>query len=300
MKQNISIILLFFVALSSAQQEAQYTQYMYNMNVVNPAYVTNDPGILYLGSLYRTQWTGIEGAPRTANVFANLPLNEKTELSLNYINDQIGDVLTENTFGVNYAYIIQLNRDAKLSMGLKAGISDLAFDFSRTNVNQDPSFQNSNRTLINLGAGAFLFSDNYYIGLSAPNFLPADINSNNENLYERKTQFYLMSGYIFEMNRDLKLKPSFVVKQALGSPLSFDLSMNALVYDTFEAGISYRYQESLSFLAAVDIAYNLRIGYAYDYNTNKLNDFNNGSHEIILLYNFEFLRSKKYTSPRFY
>ncbi|MEB8328537.1 type IX secretion system membrane protein PorP/SprF [Flavobacteriaceae bacterium KMM 6897] len=300
MKQNISIILLFFVVLCSAQQEAQYTQYMYNMNVVNPAYVTNNPGILYLGSLYRTQWTGIEGAPKTANVFANLPLSQKTELSLNYVNDQIGDVLTENTFGINYAYIIQLTRNTKLSMGVKAGISDLAFDFSRTNVNQDPSFQNNNRTLINVGAGAFLFSDNYYVGLSSPNFMPADINANNENLYERKTQFYLLAGYIYEINRDLKLKPSTVIKQAMGAPVSFDLSVNALVYDKFEAGISYRYQESIAFLAAVDVAYNVRIGYAYDYNTNKLNDFNNGSHEIILLYNLDFLRAKKYTSPRFY
>ncbi|MEE9362542.1 MAG: type IX secretion system membrane protein PorP/SprF [Cellulophaga sp.] len=300
MKRYIYILILFSFAIGEAQQEAQYSQYMYNMNIINPAYVINKPGIVYLGGLYRTQWMGIDGAPETGNIFANIPLNEKTELSFNYVNDQIGKVIKENAFSVDYAYILKLNEKMKLSLGLKAGISNLAFDFSRSNVQKDPSFQNTTNLKMNLGAGAFLFADSFYVGLSSPNFFPSDIDVNTENLYEHKTQLYAVAGYIYTLNESIKLKPSMVAKLTSGAPLSFDISANALFYDKFEIGVSYRYQDAMAFLAAVDIAYNLRIGYAYDYNTSKLNDFNSGTHEIILLYNLDFLKSKKYISPRFY
>ncbi|MEH6680693.1 MAG: type IX secretion system membrane protein PorP/SprF [Sediminicola sp.] len=300
MKSYLYILILLTVYSALGQQEAQYSQYMYNMNIVNPAYVTNTPGIIYFGSLYRTQWTGLEGGPKTGNVFVKVPTNQRTEVSFNYVNDRIGDVLEENSFNMDYAYILQLSANVKLSLGLKAGLSNLAFDFSRTNVNQDPSFQNSNSTLFNMGAGAFLFTDRFYVGISSPNFMPADIDSADENLYEHSTQMYAMAGYVYDLGPSVKLKPSTVLKQSIGAPLTFDVSLNALFYDRFEIGASYRYQDAMAFLAAVDVAHNLRIGYAYDHTTSKLNDFNNGTHEIILLYNFDFLKPKKYTSPRFF
>lgn len=301
MNKIVFILLLFLSCLKSfGQQEAQYSQYMYNMNMVNPAYVVNEPGTLYLGSLYRMQWAGIEGAPRTANVFANMSLSDKTELSFNYTNDQIGDVLQENTFNVDFAYILNLSRYTRLSFGMKAGVSNLAFDFSGTNVGADPSFLNTTNTLMNIGAGLFLYSDNFYVGLSSPNVLPTDLNVNSQDLYETETQMFAMAGYIIDVNRGLRLKPSAVVKQSIGAPLSFDVSMNALFNEKFEFGLSYRYQDAVSALAAINLAYNFKIGYAYDYSTSKLNSFNSGSHEIILLYNFDFLRSKKYFSPRFF
>ena len=300
MGRYVCIVILLIFCQTYGQQEAQYSQYMYNMNIINPAYVTNEPGIIYLGSLYRTQWTGIDGAPKTGNLFANVPLNDRMEMSLNYVNDRIGDVLQENAFSIDYAYILQLSKNTKLSFGLKAGFSNLDFDFSRTNVNQDPSFQNSNNMLLDIGAGAFLFTDNFYVGLSSPNFLPSDLDVNNADLYENKTQLYATAGYVYDASRNIKLKPSTVIKQSFGAPLTFDVSLNTLFYGKFEIGVSYRYQDALAFLAAVDIAYNFRIGYAYDYNTSKLNDFNSGTHEIILLYNLDLLKSKKYTSPRFF
>jgi type IX secretion system PorP/SprF family membrane protein len=300
MKQYLYILILLIFYTTFGQQEAQYSQYMYNMNIVNPGYVANTPGIVYLGSLYRTQWTGLDGAPKTGNVFAKIPINLRTELSFNYVNDRIGDVLQENSFNVDYAHILQLSATTKLSLGLKAGLDNLAFNFTRTNVNQDPSFQNSNSTLFNMGAGAFLFTDRFYAGLSSPNFIPSDIDNNSGDLYEHRTQLYAMAGYVYDLGSSVKLKPSTVIKQSFGAPLTFDVSLNALFYDKFEVGASYRYQDAMAFLAAVDIAHNLRIGYAYDYTTSKLNDFNNGTHEIILLYNFDFLTPKKYTSPRFF
>tara|TARA_R110000868_G_scaffold79232_5_gene225520 strand:- start:2948 stop:3850 length:903 start_codon:yes stop_codon:yes gene_type:complete len=300
MKKILYILLLFIFTNVIAQQQPQYSQYMYNMNVVNPAYVINEPGIIYVGALYRQQWNGIEGGPKTANLFANIPTNDHIEFSFNYINDQIGEVQNENIFNVDFAYILPIARRTKMAFGVKAGISNLALDFSQSNVSSDPSFQNQNSTFFNAGAGLFVFNEKFYVGFSAPNLFPADLNEDNQNVYEQKTHFYGMAGYVFDVNPNLKLKPSTMIKQSIGAPLTFDASLNARFYDKFEIGTSYRFQENMAFMAAVNVSYNFRIGYAYDYNASKLRDFDNGSHEIILLYNFGLIKSKKYISPRFY
>lgn len=272
------------------------------MSTVNPAYMINEPGLIEVGSLYRTQWVGIKGAPKTANVFAHIPLNDRIELSVNYLNDQIGDVISENVFNVDFAYKIKLKEDLNLSFGIKAGVDNIKFDFSETNVSSDPLFANTKNTVLNIGAGVFLFKSNYYVGLSAPNLLPSDISTNeNGSLYENKQHLFLIGGYVFDLNENFKLKPSVVVKEVFGAPLSFDVSANVLYANRFELGLAYRYQDAVSALAGFKITPNLRLGYAYDYNTSPLNDFNNGSHEFILGYTFDLLNlSKNYSSPRFY
>jgi type IX secretion system PorP/SprF family membrane protein len=118
MKFKIFILAAFCSLSTFAQQEPQYTQYMYNQGVVNPAYMINEPGLIRVGSLYRSQWVGLDGAPKTANVFANIPLNERVEIGVNYVNDQIGDVLTTNNFNVNFAYRINVAENTNLSFGL--------------------------------------------------------------------------------------------------------------------------------------------------------------------------------------
>jgi len=294
----IIVMLVFYNAYS--QQESQYSQYMYNMNIINPAYVINNPGGFYAGSLYRTQWTGVRGAPKTANVFANIPLSNKIEISLNYVNEEIGNVLNENSFNADFAYILQLPRGTQLAFGIKAGINNLEYNFSNTNVTTDPDFQNRSQMDLTIGTGFFLFRDNFYVGVSAPNFLPTTLVEDTEGLYEKKLQLYLTTGYVYDLNMDIKLKPSAVLRQSFNFPLSFDVSLNAMFNEKFEFGASYRNQDAIAFLAAINLTDNFRIGYAYDYTTNRLSDFSNGSHEIILLYNFRVTRSKKYTSPRFY
>ncbi|WP_203292483.1 PorP/SprF family type IX secretion system membrane protein [Luteirhabdus pelagi] len=302
MKTRILALLMLCGLTTMAQQEPQYTQFMYNMSIVNPAYMINEPGIIEVGTLYRSQWVGIEGAPRTANVFAHIPLNERIELSVNYLNDQIGDVISENVFNVDFAYKIKLNETLNLSFGIKAGVDNLNFDFSETNVASDPLFANTQKTVLRIGTGAYLFKSNYYIGLSAPTLLPNDISSDaNGALYENKPHLFLIGGYIFDLNEKLKLKPAAVVKEVFGAPLSFDISMNMLYANRFEFGVAYRYQDAVSALAGFQLTPNLRIGYAYDYNISPLNDFNDGSHEFILGYTFDLLGlSKNYSSPRFY
>ncbi|MCG2460210.1 type IX secretion system membrane protein PorP/SprF [Flavobacteriaceae bacterium F89] len=301
MGKYFCIFFFFIVYRSMGQQEAQYTQFMYNMSIINPAYVVDDPGSLHMGALYRTQWTGVEGAPRTANVFARMPLNEQNEVGINFVNDNIGKVLKENKFSADFAHILSLSRTLKLSLGIKAGVNNLAFDFSNTNVSTDPTFSNTNSTFLTIGAGAFLYSDSFYIGFSSPNFLPKDLDVNKESLYEKSMALYLTGGYVFEVNDYMNLKPSMVIMQEFGAPLSFDVAINAGLYDKFEIGTSYRYQDAVSILAAFSVTKSFKIGYAYDYNIgNELSEFSNGSHEIILLYNLDFLKSRRYTSPRFF
>lgn len=303
MRIKIFIVLIICSLSAYAQQEPQYTQYMYNMSMVNPGYMINETGIVQVGSLYRTQWVGIDGAPKTANVFANIPLNEKVELSVNYLNDNIGGNIntSENVFNVNAAYKITLNNDLNISFGLKAGFDHLNFSASGSNVNNDPLFQNEKKTVLNIGAGVFLFKQHYYVGLSSPNLIPSDLDVNSSIVYKDKAHVFLIGGYVFDVNNDLKLKPSTVVKYVGGSPLSFDVSTNALYKERFELGVSYRYQDAISGLAGINVTPNLKIGYAYDFNTSSLKTYNNGSHEFILLYKFDVLGlSKKYSSPRFY
>ena len=159
-----------------AQQEPHYTQYMHNMNVVNPGYMINEPGLVQVGGLYRTQWVGIDGAPKTANVFANIPLTDKIELGVNFIRDEIGGNinLNETILNIDAAYKITLNNDLNVSFGMKFGMDNLKLDFSDSNVNTDPLFQNDKKTVLNIGAGVFVFKPNYYIGLSVPNLIPSD------------------------------------------------------------------------------------------------------------------------------
>lgn len=304
MKRTLYILFLFCFVSVCAQQEPHYTQYMYNMNIVNPAYMINTPGLIEVGGLYRTQWVGIEGAPKTGNIFANIPLNDKIEFSLNFLNDEIGENIkqTENVFNIDAAYKIKLTESLNMSFGMKVGFDHLSTNTFQSNVNDDLFIQqNENQTILNIGAGVFLFQENYYVGLSSPNLLPNRLDVNDELSYKNDLHLFLIGGYVFDITDNLKFKPSTVIKQVVGSPLSFDLSANALFMDKFELGMSYRYQDAVSAMAGIEVFQGLRFGYAYDFSTNELNDFNSGSHEIILTYRFDILGlSKTYASPRFY
>ena len=303
-KFKIIAIVLFFNVTIFAQQEPHYTQYMYNMSIVNPAYMTNELNVYQVGSLYRSQWVGIEGAPKTANVFAHIPVTNDIEFSLNFVNDKIGSNVNVNSTNINIdlAYKINVNETTNLSFGLKSGISNFVLDASNSNVASDPLFSNTNKMNFIVGTGVFLFADNYYVGLSVPNVIPNSVKvESGGSIYKATPHMYLTSGYVFDVSDYIKLKPSIMLKEVIGVPLSIDVSLNALYDNRFELGFSYRYDESFSGLLAINVTPSLRVGYAYDYNQNDLKNYNTGSHEFILLYKFDFLNwSKKYNSPRFY
>jgi type IX secretion system PorP/SprF family membrane protein len=273
------------------------------MSVVNPAYVIDESDVIEIGSLYRSQWIGLSGAPKTANLFAHIPISNSLEFSVNYMNDRIGSAINihQNLVNIDAAYKMELSGTTKLSFGIKGELNNMNFDFSNSET-IDPALEAVNKTIYNMGAGFFVYNQNYYVGLSSPNIISHNIVINNMYDYRKSPHFFLIGGYVFDIGYDFLLKPSFVIKEVQGAPLSFDLSLNTLYNDRFELGASYRSQDAYSGLLGVHATENIKIGYSYDYNTSDLGRFNTGSHEFILLYRFDaFLKiRKKYASPRFY
>lgn len=312
MKKLILFVFFFLSILkASAQQDPHFTQYMYNMSVINPAYATDTPAILNLGSLYRYQWAGVKGAPKTLTLFAHTPINDKIETGLSLISDDIGDgAKKETNLFADFAYILQLNETQKLSFGLKAGFSTISTNFNGFQLNSgdvttDLAFaENTNQTMPNIGAGAYYFTDNYYIGLSVPNILGAEhVGSSKGQINSfgtHKVHGYLTGGYVFDINEAFKLKPAAMAIFVEGAPVSVDLTANVLYNEKFELGASYRFGDAVSVLMNVSVTPNFRIGYSYDYTISNLSQFSSGSHEIVLLYNLDLLGKGYNKSPRFF
>ena len=282
----VSIMVYFVCFMAVGQKEPQYTQYMYNIGSFNPAYVgtVETPEI---SGLYRAQWIDIPGAPRTFRFGVNVPFaNEKNGLGFNVVSDQLGPS-TQTYVDVAYSYQVSVSDNTKLSFGLDVGGSFLNVDFSKG------SFEIENEPLLNtetvnkfyptIGAGTFLYSDDWYVGLSIPNFLTNGIYGDEVAvLVEDKVQFNFIGGYVFDLSEALKFKPAFMLNYLQGSPVNMNLSTNFLINDVVTLGASYRVDNALSGLAGFQVSSGMFVGYSYDYNTNGLGEFNNGSHEIIL------------------
>jgi len=301
MKKRILLFALLLTAvLSYSQQDAQFTQYMYNTININPAYA-GSRGALSIFGLYRTQWVGIEGAPVTSTASLNTPLNEsRLGLGISLINDKIGPT-TENTISADLSYTIDTSNDWKLSFGLK-GTANL-FDLDATKLNNvvpDPSLQNYSTFSPNIGAGVYWHSDYAYIGLSIPNFLETQrYDDNDVKIYKEKINYYLIAGYVFDLNDTVKFKPAVLTKMVEGAPLQVDVSGNFMFFDKLMMGVSYRWSAALSAMVGFQVSDGLYIGYGYDRETTNLNNYNSGSHEIFLRYEL-FKNNDRITSPRFF
>ena len=280
-------VMFFSVGMIFAQKEPQYTQYMYNIGSFNPAYVgtVETPDIT---GLYRVQWSGIPGAPKTLRFGVNLPLaNEKNGLGFNVVSDQLGPT-TQTYIDFAYSFQVKLSEDTKLSFGVDAGGSLLDVDYTKGD------FENPNEPLLNnadtfnkfyptVGAGMFMYQENWYLGLSVPNFLTSGIYADEvANIVEDKMQFNFIGGYVFDFSEGLKFKPAFLMNYLKGLPLNLNLSTNFLISDVVTLGASYRLDNALSGLAGLQVSNSLFLGYSYDYNTNGLGEYSQGSHEVIL------------------
>ena len=282
----VSILAYFISFMAVGQKEPQYTQYMYNIGSFNPAYAgtVETPEII---GLYRAQWIEIPGAPRTFRFGVNVPFaNEKNGLGFNVVSDQLGPS-TQTYVDVAYSYQVSVSDNTKLSFGLDVGGSFLNVDFSKG------SFEIENEPLLNtetvnkfyptIGAGTFLYADDWYVGLSIPNFLTNGIYGDEVAvLVEDKVQFNFIGGYVFDLSETLKFKPAFMLNYLQGSPVNMNLSTNFLINDVFTAGVSYRVDNAFSALAGFQVSSDMFLGYSYDYTTNALSNYNSGSHEIIL------------------
>ncbi|MFN3969672.1 type IX secretion system membrane protein PorP/SprF [Flavobacterium sp.] len=295
-----------------AQQDPQFTHYMYNMSVINPAYATENKDVINMGGIYRAQWVGIEGAPTTQSFFAHKPLSRKVEMGISIVHDEIGDVVEESNIYADFAYVLSLSEKTRLSFGVKAGVTLFSTNFNGfqyTSPLLDPAFENNiSQTFPNVGAGTYLFGDNYYLGFSTPNLLTTKHLENTNGIVTTGVEaihYFLTGGYVFTLNGNdnLKIKPAFMAKGVQGAPVALDLTTNVLINNKFEAGLGYRLDDSVSGLASFYVTPRLRIGYSYDYTLTNLRKFNTGSHEVFVLFDLDLgrLSGKGYDkSPRFF
>jgi len=302
MKTRILLFALMFTGvLSYAQQDAQFTQYMYNTININPAYA-GSRGALSMFALHRTQWVGLDGAPVTNTVSINTPLNASNlGLGVSLVNDKIGPT-TENAISADLSYSIQTSETWKLSFGIKATANLFDLDASKLNPVDatDPSLQNYSKFSPNIGAGAYWHSDKAYVGLSVPNFIQTNrYNDNEVAIFKERISYYLIAGYVFDFSNTVKFKPALLTKMIEGAPLQVDASANFMFYDKFMLGLSYRWSASVSAMAGFQVTDGLYIGYGYDKETTNLDNYNSGSHEIFLRYEL-FNNIKKITTPRFF
>lgn len=300
--KKIILLFLFFSVVCSAQQDAQYTQYMYNTIAVNPAYA-GSRGVLSVFGLYRTQWIGLDGAPKTSTISINTPLNDSNlGLGVSLVNDKIGPT-NENTLSADLSYTVPTSDTFKLSFGIKATANLFNVDINKLSFEDqdDPQFQDlRNKFTPNIGAGVYWHSDRAYLGLSVPNFIETNRYDDNDTaIFKDKINYYLMAGYVFDLNYYLKFKPAVLTKMVQGAPLQVDVSGNFMFNDKFTLGLAYRWSASVSAMAGFQVSEGLYIGYGYDHETTRLRRFNSGSHEVFLRFEF-FNNYNKIISPRFF
>jgi len=303
----MALLLSCFAVEMRAQQDPQYTQYMYNMNIVNPAYA-GSRGTLSIGLLGRTQWVGISDAPKTATLSIHAPVGKNLAAGFSAIADSYGPVNEQNIYA-DLSYTITTSEEGRFAFGLKGGIT--LFDVGllsdiippQTVPGVDRLFQDDiNEIFPNFGAGVYYYTDKFYAGLSAPNLLETkhlEKQSGTITRASEKMHYFFTSGYVFDLSETLKLKPSFMAKAVSGAPLSLDVTANMLFNDRLELGLNYRLDDSIGGLVNFGVTPDLRIGYAYDYTTSNLGNFNSGTHEMFLLWDIDFSK-KNLKSPRFF
>ncbi len=302
----------FGTAVLMGQQDAQYTQYMYNTMSVNPAYA-GSRGQLSLAALYRSQWVGLEGAPETFTVNLHSPIRDsRVGYGISIVNDNIGDGVVQETYiDAVISYTIPMSREAKLSFGLKAGGNLLSLDFNGLATFQAETVDADNidnRFTPNFGLGVYYHDDRFYAGLSAPNLLESEHFDNsaggtNDFLSVDRINFYMITGYVFDLGRsdNLKFKPALLTKVVSGAPLQLDLSASFLFNEKFSLGAAYRWDAAISGLVGFQLNQQLMIGLAYDREVTDLGgtQFNDGSFELFL--RWELIRSfERLVSPRFF
>ena len=303
---KIAVFLLLSVT-SYGQQDAQFTQYMYNTININPAYAGSREAMSVF-ALHRTQWVGLDGAPVTNAASINTPINgSNVGLGVSIINDKIGPS-DENKISVDFSYTIHTSETYKLSFGLKATAGLLNIDFNKLSLydKNDYSFENNidNKFSPNIGAGLYLHSNNTYFGLSVPNFLETKhfdryASKGSSQIAKEVINYYFIAGHVFDLTADIKFKPSVLTKIVYGTPLQVDISGNFMFSDKFVAGVAYRWSAAMSAMVGFKATDSWFIGYGYDLETTKLASYNSGSHELFLRYEL-FNKYDNIISPRFF
>ncbi len=300
------LILLLAAETLHAQQDPMYTQYNFNMQTINPAYAGtwDNMGFLVLG---RHQWVGLGGAPNTYTFSMQSPVKARNvALGLNVVSDKVG---LEKRLMVNadYSYRLMITEDLFLRMGLKAGVTNYMNNLTEytgyPGDAPDPVFMGDMdvRFMPNFGIGAFLYSEDYYVGLSVPKIIRNEFrnNYNNFSTWSELRHLFLIAGYVFDLSNDLKFKPTLLTKATMGAPVEVDLTANFLLKEKIWLGAMFRTGDSYGFIAQWIFDNQLRIGYSVDFTTTRLQHFHHGTHEVMVSYEMSSLRRKWITPRRF-
>ncbi|RZM27906.1 MAG: type IX secretion system membrane protein PorP/SprF [Pedobacter sp.] len=301
----VSLLLLLGIN-ANAQQDAMYTQYMFNTLAINPAYA-GSRNVVSATALGRSQWTGIEGAPKTATFTIDAPiLDKRFGIGLQVMTDKLG-VTQTNSAALSFAYRIRLD-EASLSFGVQGDVSQYRSNLSSvvlgSSSGYDPAFANDVRkTLGNFGTGVYYNTDRFFLGLSAQDLVPnalSDQGTTGDRIAGKQAlHVFLSSGYVFPVSEDLKLKPSFLVKYVHGAPIEGDINGTLWIKDVIGLGLQYRTSADVSALIEIQATPQFRIGYSYDRSTTRLQNFNSGSHEIMIRFEFGSERGR-IISPRYF
>jgi type IX secretion system PorP/SprF family membrane protein len=304
MKKIFSIVIVTLISVSMySQQDSQFTQYMYNTVSFNPAYAGGRK-VLSVFGLHREQWIGLEGAPSTNALSVNTPLkNSNFGVGVSILNDKIGPS-DENSISADVSYSIKTSEDYRLAFGVKGTGSLLNIDFNKLSIYNEGD-QNAvnveNRFTPNFGVGLFFSSNKTYFGLSIPNLLETQHYDEQDNVKvaSEKAHIYFMAGRVFDINSDIKVRPSILTKMVNGAPLQADLSANFIYIEKFTLGVAYRWDAAISALAGFQVNDSWFIGYSYDKDTTQIAGYTSGSHEFFLRYEL-FKNLGKAVSPRFF
>lgn len=308
MKKMIRYCLLFIAVVLSgtgifAQQEVQNSLYMFNPNIINPAYAGSREALSGVMD-YRQQWVKWDGAPSTAMLSLHSPLKmESVALGLNIVNDKIGATNNTALYG-DFAYRIRLNnRKDRLSFGIRAGGDYYSANLTKlyaTDANDQIQMNgNYTRFLFNVGAGVYYYGKKHYIGFAVPKLLQnqkADITSFKA---QQLAHYYFVAGYVFKINSMVDFKPSMQLKYTQNAPLSVEANASFFFMEKFWVGAMYRHKAAVGGNIMYQINETFRVGYAYDYTTTTMTKMSPSSHEVMI--GFDLRGNKKgFMSPRYF
>ena len=284
--KNSVVVFFILIGLQGySQQEPLYTQYYNNFSLINPAY-SGSNGHLTATLNARSQWAGEAGSPETQTFSLHGAMGKNVGLGLSIVHDKVFIWNNTEVFA-DFSYSLELSETSTISFGLKAGGSFLNVNLQELGITDDSALnEDIHKFNPNLGAGVLYYTNKLYASLSTVNILETkyyDEHSSTATASDNMV-IYLSAGYVIDLGADLKFRPSFLIRTVSGSPLSKDVSASFLWNNKLELAISHRFDESISGLFQVRINENVKLGYSYDSLTNNLGNYNNGSHEISLVF----------------
>lgn len=293
MKEKLLCSILCLVSLAGlCQQDPLYSQYVLNPFIINPAYAGFSKDFSAMAS-YRTQWSGIEGAPETRSITGHVSLaDNRMGLGLVVLQDGIGNDRNTQVIAA-YGYHLLLDNNRRLSFGLRGGVMNYRQDYSSLKIDEtDPGFQNNiSEVAPVIGAGVIYSSDRLYAGFSVPNLLETSATTNGaeQTLYNRHGYAHLI--YLLTLSHRLKLKPFALVRAVKQSPVNVDFGAMLSADDSYTLGLFSRKLHTYGALVKLNLGEVLRIGYIFEMPTNKSIGINHVTHEFTIGLRMGFLQS---------